>query len=266
MQKFLRYLKRSIWALCVLIVGIVGFFAWLISDPLRFDPPWAVYYQFVFLTFLDGRAYYDGVVWRQAGPVRVDLQNISDPNVLKQVDDYLVTLEKYSGLEIRRIASDEPANVVVLHKPREDLARMAQPFGPKAAEASDSARQSCFGIEGEDSTGRPRVLIGIASELSKNEIAACRSKQLTRALGLMGDLYTFSLMSSVMNSIFRTDQLSMADKFVIRTLYDERISPRMKSEAVQETAWKVLNELFSNVVKSGESALLHPKYVTRANR
>ena len=151
-----------------------------------------------------------------------------------------------------------------LHKPREELSRMVRSFGYLKEESPIWAPGSCFGYEGEDPRGRPIVLIGVAVELPDSEKAACRHKQMVRALGLMGD--RFWLLPYVFDSVFLTGQLTLSDKYVISTLYDDRIDPGMTRELLQETSWNVVNELFLNVAKLGERALLHPKYVARANR
>ena len=97
--------------------------------------------------------------------------------------------------------------------------------------------------------------------LRRNNVNYCGQHELMHVLGFGGHFWKTD--PSVLYVHRDTNDLSLNDKLLMRTLYDDRIKPDMDRTRVMAVAQKIVTELVADVEKHGERSLYHPLYLQR---
>lgn len=182
------------------------------------------------------------------------------------------TLTKVSGHPVNLVYSDVmrrekrlspnvskiPINVLVFYAPKKDLPAMVEKRTKGAFKAADTKRMTnlgfCHGRMRIKKTGALRfAYVAVPAEITTRVdygkvkvnpdlfLRACVIEEITQVMGLINDVpgLSFSIFSDDSAHVDMTD----ADKWLLRLLYDKRMTPGMLEAQAVPTAAKILSEI-----------------------
>lgn len=102
-----------------------------------------------------------------------------------------------------------------------------------------------------------QAIVLVSTDEPYDDNAACLLEEMTQALGLPND--SELVRPSIFNEWDFLQRLPLNDRILVRTLYDERISPGMPREAAVSAVRAIIAELIARVRRDGPQALLPPR-------
>ncbi|MBX6322227.1 MAG: DUF2927 domain-containing protein [Rhodospirillaceae bacterium] len=181
-------------------------------------------------------------VRKWVGPMRVAVYGDDRGAYTDLIDTHLATLRRLTGLDIKRVAWNDPAvNASILFLNRPEFRTYARDY-LRRSKPGTNQNLACFGVFRGNAN---REIVGFSAMIplsgSRAEIEACIVEEVTQVLGLPNDSY--DIRPSVFNDDDQYHELTWQDKLMVRVLYDPRIVPGMGRAAFAATARRILDEL-----------------------
>ena len=186
------------------------------------------------------------------GPIRIRI--VGDGAYVRRpaVENHAALLASLTGLEFTvSTLPGEDDNLIIYFVPQAEFINIVYDRGEDVLRLMDFAfKSNCFAHTGSPDGEILDAVAFIALENSEEFIASCIVSLLTSSLGFTGD--SDLIRPSIFNDkdAGRTE-LSMNDKILVRTLYDDRIKPGMARDEAMVVARKVITELHAKV-RAGE--------------
>ena len=219
--------------------------------------------------------------WQE--PYRISFQTPVPEYLLLSLLDYLPQLSRLTGLEMSYVGRSHSANVKAYYIDHASFTPLADAFNPYRKGNEEWMRSAaCFFSNlpkdyiqrykdfiraRKDYVPTPedyiveQGLMGIGNRLSVKVTKSCLLEELYQGLGPGKN--TPSLRYSISHSDDDLAELSLNDKILLRTLYDDRITPGMYRTEAMKIAREVIKDLVAAVKTNGEAALIHPRYRAR---
>ncbi len=190
--------------------------------------------------------------------VRVSLQGEVKRGDRKRIRSYLDEVEKFTGLRFLHIEEghdDIDLEIRLISKQRMNQFAEEQYERNKHRWASKRSL-GCFVISDKSYV---RGYVSWARAILRDDLVSyCGQHEIMHVLGFRGHFWRTR--PSVLSVGGHGDDLSINDKLLMRTLYDERMGPRMNRDAALAAAKRIIAELFGGVKRDGERSLHHPVY------
>ena len=202
-------------------------------------------------------------IFRWNGDIRIWLDHGLSASLRAKLWDYSGQLSILTGLRISASPTKDVANIHLYYVPRARFAEVVRRHG-KISQPAISFIESvpCFAHVPNDRYILDRAVIGIGTLLSRRSTESCLLEELYQALGPAKN--SWKLLPSISSGDGSATELSVNDKILIRTLYDDRITPGMKRAEAMRIALGVIAALVEAVKENGEAALIHPRYRSHA--
>lgn len=171
-------------------------------------------------------------------PILVSAQG-ADVDQRRLVEDHVALLGSLTGLEAR--IEDEDPNMVVMFGTAEEL----QPYLDDWAQGGDRVslpgfyRSDCFAMTGK-TDGRAFAMAFIRDGQSERKTRLCVVQEITQALGLIGDID--GRWDTNFASWGGADDLTEADRDLIKILYDDRLQHGMTEAAGMLIVRQIITE------------------------
>lgn len=198
--------------------------------------------------------------WR--APMRVAKIDQTDFDYTPIIEKHLVSLASITGLNHKLIQRLASPNVFMRFTGSEDIKTMVKYsgrlFSPNIVFPKNKVCVAVFTyVKGEVFKSSIIVTeykkIGDPEKRSLKSISGCILEELTQSMGLPGD--NELIRPSLFSRIYPTDQLSINDKIIIRTLYDDRLVAGMAKVDAMPIVINIIDELIAAVNERGEEAL-----------
>lgn len=173
---------------------------------------------------------------------------------------YMGWIELLTGLEAGPVRT--VPNVEIYFVPKSEFWAIARrngwysSFDRKFIESA-----ACFGKLRKRKSRYYSAIVGIKTDQGRHFAESCLLEEVVQMLGLSAD--TELLRPSIFSRRDQITELSVNDKLLLRTLYDDRIAPGMGRAEAMRVARRVIAELVEAVKENGEAALIHPRYRAR---
>ncbi|WP_287184995.1 DUF2927 domain-containing protein [Rhodovulum sp.] len=191
------------------------------------------------------------VMSRFEGPVRVRVTGAPPPSLGPDLAALIARLRREAGIDIARVAADQPAEITIEVLPRARLQRAV----PRAAcfvvprvsdwEEYRRARRSAT-VDWTTLVTRERVAIFLPGDVSPQEVRDCLHEELAQALGPLNDLYR--LPDSVFNDDNFHTVLTGFDMLILRIYY----APELRSGMTRAQVAQILPGLLARMNPRGE--------------
>jgi hypothetical protein len=172
-------------------------------------------------------------LFRWAGPVTAYMAGGRDyrPNVVRLFKDF----SRLTGLPFRLTGEARRANLRIFFLTRAEIRKRFK-----------APKMNCAGrLGGSLKKGKiTRASVFIAID-ARAKAEHCLAEELTQILGLTGDINLFK--NSVFHEGSTQKKLSVIDRIMIKTLYDERLTNGMKLAQAMPIAGKVILEIMTNM-------------------
>jgi len=235
------------------------------ADPNFLSSSDALEEKFEVIAFGNDYGRQSTVVHKWARAIRIRLAGDPDADLEDRVSLYVAWLRVLTGLDIAIATAFERTNVDIYFVPEIKFWPTIQRAGwTKESDRHFVYQAHCFGLPRGNHSGTTSALIGIRTDWKRPLIESCLLEKLVQSLGLPAD--TELLRPSIFSRSDSPRELSLNDKVLIRTLYDERITPGMARADAMRIARKVIAELVDDVKTDGEAALIHPRHLARGRR
>lgn len=194
--------------------------------------------------------------WRQ--PVMINLKGVAGAKYKNVVKTHASVLSRLAGLPFLVFQnSDESGNVILHFDRRSSMMAIMSAYHPdqsRMEEIVNSAACLLFRWQDLDAGATSRAVAMIPSDYEPEHVSECVLEELTHSFGLPHNS------ELVHPSVFAAEdtpnqQLTLNDKILVRTLYDERITPGMPRAEALVMARTVITELVAKVKAEGETAL-----------
>jgi hypothetical protein len=182
---------------------------------------------------------------RWEDPIRVRLENPQLASYSPFLDTFLKRLETSGGVDIARTNSSNANLHVRLVEPEEMRRTLASAFCvvvPADAEWSEFAQSADSAkFRWSNKTELSEATVFIPGDAAPFEVRLCLMEEITQALGPGNDLFRLA------DSIFNDDNAHSAptsfDMLILRTLYDQRMTPGLTEPEAYEVALNILDEM-----------------------
>jgi len=170
-------------------------------------------------------------------PVTVKLTGISAPaSIARDLDALIARLRKEGGVNITRVAADQPANIVIETVQRRALKRAVPDAAcftvPNATSWRDFLhRRHGWSLDWASLQTRTQVAIFLPGDVAPQEVRDCLHEELAQALGPINDLYR--LPQSVFNDDNIESVLTSFDMMMLRITYAPELHSGMTKAEVR---------------------------------
>ncbi|MBK1635972.1 DUF2927 domain-containing protein [Rhodovulum adriaticum] len=170
------------------------------------------------------------VLTRFETPVTVRVLGDAPPSLGGDLAALLARLRREAGIDIRRVATNQPAHVTIEVMPRAQLQRLVPEAACFVAPRVTSwdeyrrARRSDL-VDWTTLTRRERAAIFVPGDVSPQELRDCLHEELAQALGPLNDLYR--LPDSVFNDDNFHTVLTGFDMLILRAYYAPELANGM---------------------------------------
>ena len=249
----LRWLTTSFLLACVSVASAEEHAEWKAPDNLVG--------AFIELALKSEYSRRDTPVRKWTSPIRYHVVHLVGEQETHQrlVHTHLQHLAQLTGLTIEPAPAAAYANfiVVLTSDERMDLDVLAFAGADKDGRREQAHRDSmCMASFRADKSGnivRAVGVIPVDRARGKGELVACITEELTHMMGLSND--TDRALPSIFHHGTVRSFLSGLDLLVLKMLYDPRIKPGMKAEAVRPVARKIAEEFRDSGLIEGADRL-----------
>ncbi|GAA0304574.1 DUF2927 domain-containing protein [Rhodovulum strictum] len=191
------------------------------------------------------------VMSRFEGPVRVRVTGNPPPSLGPDLAALISRLRREAGIDITRVAADQPAEITIEVMPRARLQRMvpqAACFVAPRVSGWEEYRRVRRSPEVDWTTliTRDRVAIFLPGDVSPQEVRDCLHEELAQALGPLNDMYR--LPDSVFNDDNFHTVLTGFDMLILRLYY----APELRSGMTRAQVAQILPGLLARMNPRGE--------------
>ena len=194
--------------------------------------------------------------WAQ--PITVNIPYLEDKEWIEFTVNSTFRLRLLSGFKFRLVdPEEEPANLLIVAGKRDDAIERLRRFGPAAGAVADgmvaNAYANCTGASRSVDGRIVEAIILISTDGGRETTDSCTLEELVHALGFPN--HSDLIRPSILNEDDKLTELSINDRILIRTLYDERLEPGMARDEALARAREIIGDLVERVT-SGESILV----------
>ena len=190
----------------------------------------------------DGRNY--NYIRKWVDPIKIVLFGDKATYYRATVEDYSNTLSSLTGLSIEMLGRDQQKfNFEIHFVPWDDMEKLAEPHSPNPEWLETIIEDSsCLFIYHRNKTFEIKhAFVFVSIDEPVKDINSCLLEEMTQALGFPND--SELIKPSIFNQWDHLQELSINDKILIQTLYDNRLKPGLSREAGLEQARIIINEL-----------------------
>ena len=177
-------------------------------------------------------------------PIRIVLLGEQSNNYRSVIENYSNSLSLLTGLSIDVLPDSRHSYNFEIHfVPWDDMEKLAEPHSPNP-EWLETIKEdsSCLFIYHRNKTFEIKhAFVFVSTDEPVKDIRSCLLEEMTQALGFPND--SELIKPSVFNQWDHLQELSINDKILIKTLYDQRISPGLQKEITLEQARVIISEL-----------------------
>ena len=186
---------------------------------------------------------------RWTGPVRAVLLGDGAAENAPAVRALFTEFEALTGLEFTLAEADAGARLEVFFSDRAWYTdAVAMRFG-------DPERVQCFSNTASTEGRIGRAFAAIPADLRPAEVQACLGHELMHTLGFKG--HPDRSLASALRNGRATGAVTINDRILIRTLYDDRLVPGMPREQALRVAREVIEELLHRLGEKDDPAVLN---------
>ncbi|MEM9181419.1 MAG: DUF2927 domain-containing protein [Pseudomonadota bacterium] len=174
---------------------------------------------------------------RFEGPITIRVSGTAQPSLVPDLDHLIGRLRSEARIDIRRVATDQTANITVQTIPRKTLQRVVPHAAcfvvPNALSWSDfRLKRRSRQLDWAALQTRERVAIFMPSDVSPQETRDCLHEEIAQALGPLNDLYR--LPGTVFNDDNFHTVLTQFDMLMLRATYAPELRSGMSADQVAE--------------------------------
>lgn len=177
-------------------------------------------------------------------PIQIVLLGEQSNNYRSAIENYSNSLSLLTGLSINvLLESKHPYNFEIHFVLWDEIEKLAKPHSPNPEWLETIIEDSSclFIFKRNKKYEIKQAFIYISIEEPVDEIKSCLLEEMTQALGFPND--SELIKPSIFNQWDHLQELSINDKILIQTLYDNRLKPGLSREAGLEQARIIINEL-----------------------
>ena len=198
---------------------------------------------------------------RWQGQLNMSIVEESDGKYLRIVEQAAAEASRLTGLPSATLAGRDGSETLELHFVSGDkLAATAVKLrGESPGLVWSAQRAACLsGWLDADNRRQSRGYNLITTDYEEREIEHCIFHELGHSLGMVGHIRT---VPSVMRArSYRVRSFTLADKILLRTIYDPRLRDDMWADEAMPIARTIIDELVAAYRAHGEAALTHPRH------
>ncbi len=195
------------------------------------------------------------------GDARIEFRN--------DMMDYAGKLSRLTGLTFELTNTLKHDSRVALTRvyfgPRRDLKAVVRKHDGRSERLENFLRHSpiCMGSSAANNEGIiRRDFIYVSVDRPRPAYLSCLLEEMTQGLGLPNDADL--ILPTIFSDKSAPLDLTLNDRILVRTLYDDRLKPGMPRAEAMRVARRVIAELHVAVRAQGPDALIHPRYRARA--
>jgi len=200
------------------------------------------------------------VFTRFEGPIRVRLTGVAAPaSIERDLDALLVRLRNEAGIDITRVAADQPAEITIetiTHRALKRAVPQAACFVVPNATSWDDflKRRHGSSLDWSKLSVRTSAAIFLPGDVAPQEVRDCLHEELAQSLGPINDLYRLP------NSVFNDDNINAVltgfDMLMLRVTYDRELRSGMSRADVSQRLPGIFARL--NPAGGGPQAIAPP--------
>ena len=184
------------------------------------------------------------VLTRFEGPITVRVTGNEPATLSRDLDRLMDRLRREARIDIRRVASEQPASITVEVISRRELQRTVPQAAcfvvPRVSSWEEFRRnRRSPRLDWTTLTTRERMAVFLPGDVSPQEIRDCLHEEIAQAIGPLNDLYR--LPDSVFNDDNFHTVLTGFDMLVLRAIYDPALRSGMTKNAVAQRLPAILN-------------------------
>ena len=268
MTRFFSLPRRVASAGFIAAVGLGLVLLWAVNRPLPLPldhvaSPTALAAKFeetVFGNDIDGDI---DAVFKWGASIDVVIVTAIPHRLRRDLSDIISQARRITGIDIRLAKKGRKGTIYVHHTRHAQFVPIVRRFDPSRLGKTRWLRTvSCFFYGIPRNYELKQAVIGIADDLGEQATRSCIFEEFYQGLGPAKD--SVALLPSITSSQGIQTELSLNDKIILRSLYDERITPGMARAQAMGIAREVIAGLVAAIKKQGEDALTHPRHRRRA--
>jgi hypothetical protein len=225
-----------------------------------------VFEKIVFYTE-DVREFHFVEKWSQAQPVLLYLEGDVRPEFRRDVLNQAEKLSRATALSFQITETLKLDSRVALARiyfgPEQNLRKIAR----QRIGNSNFLNRNLVCMASHDANSEGiirRSFIYISIDRPRDRYLSCLLEEMTQSLGLPNDVDL--LLPTIFSDKSAPLDLTLTDRLLVRTLYDDRLYPGMPRAEAMVMARQVINELHAAVRARGPDALIHPRHAARQAR